>query len=91
MIYKGIYRQQKLTNTIKIRLKIKKYDGEGMTDNLEKLDKNKLIIVACPHADRSNMARTYLTSIGYKCRYLTGGLIGLTERLKGGKAKDIKL
>jgi len=68
-----------------------KIPANELPKNLDKLDKDKLIVVSCPHTDRSIMARTYLTSIGYRCRYLVGGLIGLTERLKGGKAKDIKL
>ena len=68
-----------------------KIPANELPDNLEKLDKEKLIVVACPHTDRSNMARTYLASMGYKCRYLVGGLMSLAERLKGGKAKDIRL
>ena len=68
-----------------------KIPANELPDNLEKLDKDKLIVVACPHTDRSIMARTYLASMGYKCKYLVGGLMGLAERLKGGKAKDIRL
>jgi hypothetical protein len=37
------------------------------------------------------MARTYLASMGYKCKYLVDGLVGLAERLRGDKVKDIKL
>ena len=62
-----------------------------LPEHLEELPEDKLIVVACPHADRSNMARTYLASKGYNVKYLAGGLIGLMERLKGGKAKDLKL
>jgi len=62
-----------------------------LPDNLEKLPNDKLIVVACPHTDRSIMARTYLASKGYDVRYLSDGLLGLMQRLKGGKAKDIKL
>lgn len=62
-----------------------------LPERLGELDKDKLIVVACPHSDRSNMARVYLASQGFKVKYLVGGLLGLMERLKGGKAKDIKL
>jgi len=68
-----------------------KIPANELPDNLDKLDKDKLIVVACPKTDRSIMARMYLDSIGYECRYLVGGLLGLMDRLKGGKAKDIKL
>ena len=68
-----------------------KIPANELPDNLEKLDKEKLIVVARPHTDRSNMARTYLASKGYKCKYLIGRLVGLAERLKSGKAKDIRL
>ena len=63
MIYKGIYRQQKLTNTIKIRLKIKKYDGEGMTDNLEKLEKYGLRKIIKKKDKRNN--KEYVSYIIY--------------------------
>ena len=62
-----------------------------LPDRLEELPKDKELVVACPHADRSNMARFYLASKGFRVRYLTEGLIGLMERLKGGKVKDIVL
>ena len=62
-----------------------------LPENLDKLSKDKIVVVACPHTDRSIMARTYLASLGYEVKYLAGGLLGLMDRLKGGKAKDIKL
>lgn len=55
---------------------------------LGELDKNKLIVTACPHYDRSSMARLYLTSKGYKARYLNDGLLGLAELLRGDNARD---
>ncbi|OQX16692.1 MAG: sulfurtransferase [Desulfobulbaceae bacterium A2] len=55
---------------------------------LGELDKNKLIVTACPHYDRSSMARLYLTSKGYKARYLNDGLLGLADLLRGDKARD---
>ena len=68
-----------------------KIPANELPDNLDKLNKDKLIVVACPKTDRSIMARTYLASVGFECRYLVGGLLGLMDRLKGGKSKDIKL
>jgi rhodanese-related sulfurtransferase len=59
--------------------------------NLDKLPKDKLIVVSCPKTDRSIMARTYLASQGYDVRYLSCGLLGLMDRLKGGKAKDLNI
>jgi rhodanese-related sulfurtransferase len=55
---------------------------------LGELDKNKLIVTACPHYDRSSMARLYLITKGYRARYLNDGLLGLAELLRGDKARD---
>jgi len=55
------------------------------------LPKEKLIVVACPKSDRSNMARMWLATQGFEVKYLSGGLLGLMDALKGGKAKSIKL
>lgn len=55
---------------------------------LGELDKNKLIVTACPHADRSSMARLYLTTKGYKARYLNDGLLGLAKLLRGDEALE---
>lgn len=38
---------------------------------LNELNKNKLIVTACPHKDRAIMARTFLRLKGYQTRYLT--------------------
>ncbi len=62
-----------------------------LPDNLDKLPRDKLLVVACPKVTRSIMARMYLASKGYDVKFLSGGLTGLTEYLKGGKAKTIKL
>ncbi|RRS30163.1 MAG: sulfurtransferase [Epsilonproteobacteria bacterium (ex Lamellibrachia satsuma)] len=58
---------------------------------LNELPKDKLIVVACPKADRSNMARTWLAAQGFEVKYLSSGLLGLMDHLKGGKAKMIKI
>lgn len=55
---------------------------------LRELPKDKIIVAACPHKDRSAIAMTYLRSKGYNAKYLTDGLIGLAEYLRGERAKD---
>lgn len=59
-----------------------------LPSRLGELDKNKLIVTACPHYDRSSMARLYLITKGYRARYLQDGLLGLAELLRGDKARD---
>jgi len=55
---------------------------------LAELPKNITIVTACPHKDRSAIAMAYLRSKGYHAKYLTDGLIGLAENLRGDNAKD---
>lgn len=55
---------------------------------LAELPKDKIIVTACPHKDRSSIAMAYLRTRGYKARYLTDGLIGLAENLRGDNARD---
>ena len=55
---------------------------------LDELDKNKIIVTACPHKDRATIAMVYLRSKGIQAKYLTDGLIGLAENLRGDNAKD---
>lgn len=55
---------------------------------LNELDKNKLIVTACPHYDRSSMARLYLITKGYRARYLNDGLLGLAKLLRGDEARE---
>lgn len=55
---------------------------------LAELPKGKIIVAACPHKDRSAIAMAYLRSRGYDAKYLTDGLIGLAEYLRGERAKD---
>ncbi len=57
-----------------------------LPNNLDKLDKKKLIVTACPHKDRAIIAMTYLKTKGYRVKYLTDGLIGLAEYLRGNNA-----
>jgi len=55
---------------------------------LQELPKDKLIVTACPHKDRSAIAMVYLRTKGYDAKYLTDGLIGLAEILRGDRARD---
>ncbi len=68
-----------------------KIPAPELPERLDELPKDKLIVVACPKADRSNMARTWLASQGFEVKYLSGGLLGLMDSLKGGMAKKIKI
>ena len=54
----------------------------------KELPKDKIIVTACPHKDRSSIAMAFLRSKGYNARYLTDGLIGLAENLRGDNAKE---
>lgn len=56
----------------------------------QELPKDKIIITACPHKDRSSIAMTYLRTKGYNARYLTDGLTGLAEALRGDAAKEFR-
>ena len=59
-----------------------------LPNRLDELDKSKLIITACPHNDRSNMARLFLTLNGFDARYLTDGLLKTMDFLRGDNARD---
>lgn len=52
------------------------------------LPKEKLIVTACPHNDRSNMARIFLTLNGYKAKYLNDGLLKTADFLRGDNARE---
>jgi len=54
---------------------------------LMEIDKTKVVVTACPHKDRAIIAMTYLRSKGIRAKYLTDGLIGLAENLRGDNAK----
>lgn len=55
---------------------------------LNELDTNKIIVTACPHKDRAAVAMVYLRSKGIAAKYLTDGLIGMAENLRGDAARD---
>lgn len=56
---------------------------------LGEIDKSKVVVTACPHKDRATIAMVYLRSHGFSAKYLTDGLTGLVENLRGDAAKDL--
>lgn len=57
-----------------------------LPNRLNELPRDKLIITACPHNDRANIARVYLTMKGYTVKYLSDGLLKTVDSLRGGSA-----
>lgn len=55
---------------------------------LDELPKDKLIITACPHNDRANIARMFLTLKGYNAKYLNDGLLKTANFLRGDNAQE---
>ena len=55
---------------------------------LQEIDKSKTIVTACPHKDRAAIAMVYLRSKGIEAKYLTDGLIGMAENLRGDNAYE---
>ncbi len=55
---------------------------------LNELNTDKIIVTACPHKDRATIAMVYLRSQGIKAKYLTDGLIGMAENLRGDNAEE---
>ena len=62
-----------------------------LPNRLNEIDKSKLVVTACPHYDRAIMGRIFLLENGFNARYLTDGLLGLTDYLRGDKAKELYL
>lgn len=54
---------------------------------LAELPKDRIIVTACPHKDRAIIAMVYLRTRGFEARYLTDGLLGLMENLRGEDAR----
>jgi len=67
---------------------IKNISLNELPERLGELDKTKIIVTICPHYDRAEIARTYLTLKGYRSKYLVAGTVGLAEYLRGDMAKD---
>ena len=59
-----------------------------LPDRLDEIDRGKTIVTMCPHYDRAEIARLYLTLRGFKARYLTDGMLGLVDYLRGDRARD---
>lgn len=59
-----------------------------LPDRLGELDRSKTIVTMCPHYDRAEIARLYLTLQGFESRYLTDGMLGIADALRGDKARD---
>ena len=59
-----------------------------LPNRLPEIDMKKIVVTACPHKDRATIAMVYLRSKGIKAKYLTDGLIGLAENLRGDNAKE---
>lgn len=55
---------------------------------LNELKKDKIIVTACPHMDRAIIAMTYLKTKGFNVKYLTDGLVGMAEHLRGDRARE---
>jgi len=58
-----------------------------LPEHLDEIDKDKIIVTACPHKDRAILGRVFLTLNGYQAKYLVDGLMGLADVLRGDKAK----
>jgi len=65
--------------------------ADEIAERLDELPRDKLLVVACPNSDRSGIVRSYLAANGFKAKYLTGGLLGLVDKLKGATSERIKL
>lgn len=61
-----------------------------LPDRLNELPKDKLIITACPHNDRANLARIYLITKGYNAKYLSDGLLKVADFLRGDNAVEFQ-
>lgn len=59
-----------------------------LPDRLNEIDKEKIVVTMCPHYDRAEIARLYLTLQGYKAKYLTDGMLKVVDFLRGDKARD---
>ena len=67
----------------------KKIPLDELPSRLKELPKDKIIVTACPHNDRANLARVYLVTQGYNAKYLTDGMRGLMDLLRGDNARAV--
>ena len=59
-----------------------------LPDRLNEIDNSKTIVTMCPHYDRAEIARLFLKLKGFNARYLTSGMLGIVDYLRGDKARD---
>jgi len=59
-----------------------------LPQRLDEIDRARTIVTMCPHYDRAEIARLYLTLNGFNARYLTDGLLGVVEYLRGDRARE---
>jgi len=59
-----------------------------LPDRIDELDRTRTIVTMCPHYDRAEIARLYLALEGFTARYLTDGMLGIADALRGDKARD---
>ena len=59
-----------------------------LPNRLDEIDKNKIVVTMCPHYDRAEIARLFLKLKGFRAKYLTDGMLGLVDFLRGDKARD---
>ncbi len=60
-----------------------------LPDRLDELDREKLIVTACPHNIRSNIAMHYLKTQGFNVKFLSDGMITFNSLLLGGDADNL--
>ena len=58
-----------------------------LPNRMDEIDKTKIVVTACPHKDRAAIAMVYLRSHSIDAKYLTDGLTGMAENLRGDNAK----
>jgi len=59
-----------------------------LPERLNEIDKDKIVVTMCPHYDRAEIARLFLKLKGFRAKYLTDGMLGLVDFLRGDKARD---
>lgn len=59
-----------------------------LPQRLDEIDRSRTIVTMCPHYDRAEIARLYLKLNGFDARYLTDGLLGIVEYLRGDRARE---
>jgi len=59
-----------------------------LPNRINEIDKNKVVVTICPHYDRAEIARLFLKLKGFNAKYLTDGMLGIVDYLRGDKARD---